>query len=283
VKGWEIDERLESPNTVAIQWFDSRFNEALAEIEDHYNQYRLSEALMSTYKLVWDDFCSWYLEMIKPAYQMPVDSTTYKETRSFFGKILTVVHPFMPFLTEELWHDELFGKRAEQDCCIVSKYPAAGKTDKKLLNDVIAIKDIISEVRNIRNIRILSPRIALPLAIKVNSKINYEAYLNIIFRLANISQVEFVNDQIPGASTFLAGTDEFFVSLEENVDPDAERERLSKEIEYLQGFLASVNTKLSNERFMQNAKKEIVDNELKKKSDAEEKLRILQESLDALE
>jgi len=283
VKGWKIDERLENPNEKAIEWFDNRFNEALSEIEDHYDQYRLSEALMSTYKLVWDDFCSWYLEMIKPSYQMPVDGITYKQTILFFEKILKLVHPFMPFLTEELWHDELFDERSERDCCIVSKYPVEGKADKHLLKDIIAIKEIISEVRNIRNTRALSPKDPLPLAIKVNSKINYETYLNIIFRLANIKQVEFVNDQIPGASTFLAGTDEFFVSLEENIDPDEERKRLLKEINYLLGFLSSVNKKLSNERFVQNAKKEIINNELKKKADAEEKIRILQENLDAIE
>ncbi|HCN83004.1 MAG TPA: valine--tRNA ligase, partial [Sphingobacteriaceae bacterium] len=283
VKGWEVDAALENPNEKAIEWFDNRFNEALAEIEDHYNQYRLSEALMTTYKLVWDDFCAWYLEMIKPAYQMPVDAVTQQRTISFFENILKLIHPFMPFLTEELWHDGLFGSRSELDCCIISKYPVSGELNKSLLKDVDTIKDVISEVRNIRNTRGISPKIALPLAIKINSKINYEAYLNIVFRMANISQAEFVNDQIPGASAFLAGTDEFFVSLEDNIDAEEERARLSKEIEYLQGFLASVNTKLSNERFVNNAKKEIVDNELKKKADAEEKLKILQESLDALE
>jgi valyl-tRNA synthetase len=283
LKGWEVDENLENPNVKAIEWFDNRFNEALAEIEDHYQQYRLSEALMTTYKLVWDDFCAWYLEMIKPAYQTPVDAETLRRTIVYFEKILKLLHPFMPFLTEELWHDALFGNRSDLDCCIVSEYPVPGNIDKALLKDVATIKDVISEVRNIRNLRNISPKIALPLSIKANSKINYDAYLNIIFKMANISQVEFVNDQIPGASAFLAGTDEFFVSLEDNIDADEERERLSKEIDYLHGFLASVNAKLSNERFVNNAKKEIVDNELKKKADAEEKLKILQESLDALE
>ena len=219
---------------------------------------------MATYKLVWDDFCAWYLEMIKPAYQSPVDSITHRQTVLFFEKILKLIHPFMPFLTEELWHDSLFGTRDESDCCIVSEYPAAESIDLLLLKDIAAIKEVITEVRNIRNIRGISPKISLPLAIKVNSAVNYDTYLNIIFRMANISQVEFVNDQIPGASAFLAGTDEFFVSLEDNIDADEERGRLTKEIGYLEGFLASVNAKLSNERFVNNAKKEVVDNEMKK-------------------
>jgi valyl-tRNA synthetase len=282
VKGWEVDDRLENTNEKAIEWFDNRFNEALADIEEQFAQYHLSEALMSTYKLVWDDFCAWYLEMIKPGYQLPIDSATYAKTISFFENILKLVHPFMPFLSEELWHDELFSIRTDKDCCIVAEYPVSGKSDKTLLSDISAVKQVITEIRNIRNTRQLSPKDALPLAIKVSSAINYETYLNIICRLANVNQIEFVNDKVIGASSFLAGTDEFFVSLEENIDVDAERERLQGEIDYLLGFLKSVNAKLSNERFVANAKKEVVDNEMKKKSDAEEKINILQESLDVL-
>ena len=282
VKGWEVDERLKNPNQKAIDWFENRFNEALLEIEGHFDQYRLSEALMSTYKLVWDDFCAWYLEMIKPAYQQPIDAETHQVTTVFFENILKILHPFMPFITEELWHDELFGERTEMECCIVAAYPRPEKTDKTLLLEVETIKQVITEIRNIRNTRQISPKESLPLAVKSNSPINYEKYLNIICRLANVSQVEFVKDKIAGASAFLAGTDEFFVSLEENIDADAERERLSKEITYLDGFLASVNAKLSNERFIANAKKEIVDNELKKKADAEEKIEILRGNLKTL-
>ena len=282
VNGWEIDQSLDNPNKQAIDWFESEFSRALTDIENNYKQYRLSEALMGIYKLVWDDFCSWYLEMVKPAYQQPIDAETYAATLNFFERILKLLHPFMPFITEELWHEEVFGGREEMDCCIVAEYPQSVEIDHQLLKDVEIIKQVISEVRNIRNTKQISPKEALPLHIKVNSAIDYNAYLNVVIKLANISELKFVIDKVPGASVFMAGTDEFFVSLADNIDVDAERERLEKEIEYLRGFLKSVEAKLSNERFVQNAKIEVVDNERRKQEDALSKIRILEESLGAL-
>jgi len=283
VKGWEVDENLENPNQQAINWFENRFNEALTEIEANFKQYRLSEALMATYKLVWDDFCAWYLEMVKPAYQHPIDAATKKVTIQYFEEILKLLHPFMPFLTEELYHDELFGERAEMDCCIVANYPTIGKADETLLKEAELIKELISEIRNVRNTRQISPKDALPLSIKVNSGLDYEKWINSVFKLANISEVELVNDKIAGAASFMVGNDEFFIVLNENVDLDAEKERLTKELEYLQGFLKSVDAKLSNERFVQNAKPEIIANERNKKADAESKIKIITESLEILE
>jgi valyl-tRNA synthetase len=282
VNGWEIDENLPNPNSQAINWFESEFSRALSEIESNYKQYRLSEALMGIYKLVWDDFCSWYLEMVKPAYQQPIDPLTYRATVSFFERILKLLHPFMPFITEELWHEDVFGHRDELDCCIVAPYPVSTSIDQQLMRDIEIIKQVISEVRNIRNIKQISPKEALPLDIKINSSIDYKVYLNMIAKLANISETSFVTDKVAGASVFMAGTDEFFVSLADNIDADAERERLEKEIEYLKGFLKSVDAKLSNERFVQNAKPEVVDNERKKLEDAQSKIRILEDSLQAL-
>ncbi|MFD0940738.1 valine--tRNA ligase [Pedobacter boryungensis] len=283
VKGWEVDENLENPNQQAINWFENRFNEALTEIEANFKQYRLSEALMATYKLVWDDFCAWYLEMVKPAYQHPIDAATKKITTQYFEQILKLLHPFMPFLTEELYHDELFGERAEMDCCIVANYPTIGKVDEQLLKEAELIKELISEIRNVRNTRQISPKDALPLSIKVNSGLDYEKWINNVFKLANISEVELVNDKIAGAASFMVGNDEFFIVLNENVDLDAEKERLTKELEYLQGFLKSVDAKLGNERFVQNAKPEIIANERNKKADAESKIKIITESLAILE
>ncbi len=282
VKGWEVDGNLENPNQQAILWFENRFNEALAEIEDNFKQYRLSEALMACYKLVWDDFCAWYLEMIKPDYQRPIDADTIKATTGFFKKILTLLHPFMPFLTEELWHDELFGHKDEMDCCIVANYPVSKATDAQLLKEVEVIKGLIAEIRNVRNTKQITLKESLPLAIKLNSSLGYEKWLNIVFKLANISQVEFVNDKIPGAVAFLVGNDEFFIHLNESIDVDAERERLSADLVYLEGFLRSVNAKLSNERFVQNAKPDIIQNERNKKADAEGKIKIIEESLAVL-
>lgn len=283
VKGWEVDETLANPNQKAIAWFESRFSEALAEIESNFKQYRLSEALMATYKLVWDDFCAWYLEMIKPQYQHPVDAETKKITIQYFEQILRLLHPFMPFLTEELYHDELFGERAEMDCCIVAEYPVIGQANEALLKEAELVKGLVSEIRNVRNKRQISPKEALPLAIKVNSGLDYKQWENIVFKLANIEQIELVNDKVAGAASFMVGNDEFFISLGGNVDAEAEKERLSKELEYLQGFLKSVDAKLGNERFVQNAKPEIIANERNKKADAESKIAIITESLAALE
>jgi valyl-tRNA synthetase len=168
------------------------------------------------------------------------------------------------------------------DCCIVASYPAAGATDMTLLKEAETMKSLVAEIRSIRNTRQLSPKEALPLAIKVNSSLDYEKWLNIVFKLANISQVEFVNDKIPGAVTFMIGNDEFFIHLNEAIDADAERARLNAELVYLQGFLKSVNAKLGNERFVQNAKPEIIRNERNKQADAEGKIRIIQDSLAAL-
>ncbi|MEN5193568.1 valine--tRNA ligase [Sphingobacterium faecium] len=282
VKGWETTNTpaTEAQKTAA-KWFESKFNATLIEIEDHFNHYRLSDALMSTYKLIWDDFCAWYLELVKPAYQAPIETETFEVVKGFFKRILTLVHPFMPFLSEELWHDELFGQRDVKDCIIVAEYPTVGDIDQKIIKEFTFVQQIISEVRNIRNTKQISPKIALPLAINA-TEIDFTNYQESIIKLANIEQLTFVQEKVIGAVSFLAGKEECYVALEENIDVDAERERITKEIDYLKGFLSSVDKKLSNERFVQNAKPEIIQNEQNKKADAESKMKILAESLASL-
>ncbi|SJN45312.1 valine--tRNA ligase [Sphingobacterium faecium] len=282
VKGWETTNTpaTEAQKTAA-KWFESKFNATLIEIEDHFNNYRLSDALMSTYKLIWDDFCAWYLELVKPAYQAPIETETFEVVKGFFKRILTLVHPFMPFLSEELWHDELFGQRDVKDCIIVAEYPTVGDIDQKIIKEFTFVQQIISEVRNIRNTKQISPKIALPLAINA-TEIDFTNYQESIIKLANIEQLTFVHEKVIGAVSFLAGKEECYVALEENIDVDAERERITKEIDYLKGFLSSVDKKLSNERFVQNAKPEIIQNEQNKKADAESKMKILAESLASL-
>jgi len=282
VKGWEVDDTLANPNTIAIEWFGNRFDQALGQIEDNFAQYRLSEALMDTYKLVWDDFCAWYLEMIKPVYQHPIDRATYTATIQFFENILKVLHPFMPFLTEELWHDELFGERTENDCCIVAQLPIIGEINARLLADVEIVKEVIAAIRNTRKTKQIADKEPLELFVKANSGINYLEYQAIVARLGNISQFSEVADKVNGAISFLASTDEFYVPFKEEIDPVAERARLEKEKDYLLGFLKSVNAKLNNERFMSNAKPEIIEIEKRKKADAEAKLQIIQKALDDL-
>ncbi len=287
LKGWQVDESLTGTNAVAIKWFESRFNQALVQIEDTFAQFRLSEGLITTYKLVWDDFCAWYLEMVKPPYiqgveKQPIDKETYNATVAFFEDILKVLHPFMPFITEELWHDEIFGERADKDCCIVAQLPANGEMDTRLLAEIEAIKQLITEVRNVRNAKQISPKEKLPLSIKANSAIDYTVYSPVIIKLGNIDAMGFTGDKIAGAAGFMVGTDEFFIPLQENIDVEAEKKRLMDELIYLQGFLRSIEAKLSNERFMQNAKAEVVANELKKKTDAELKIAIIKENLKGL-
>lgn len=279
VKGWEVDAQLTNPNQKAILWFGSRFNEALTEIEAHFTQYRLSEALMAMYKLVWDDFCAWYLEMVKPAYQQPIDEQSFTATVGYFEQIIKLLHPIMPFITEELWHDDLFGERSANDCCIVADYPKIATVDAELLKDAEVIKNVVAEIRNIRNQKQISPKEALSLNIKVNSTLNYSNWLPVIYKLANVSQAEMVSEKVNGAAAFMAGKDEFFIPLTQNIDAAAERKRLETDLNYLQGFLKSVDAKLSNERFVQNAKPEIIANERNKKADAEAKIKIIEESL----
>ncbi|MBL4675964.1 MAG: valine--tRNA ligase, partial [Mucilaginibacter sp.] len=287
VKGWEIDNSIEAKNKIAIDWFESRFNQALVEIEENFGQYRLSEALMASYKLVWDDFCSSYLEMVKPPYQadaekQKIDAASYNATVSFFENILKLLHPYMPFLTEELWHDELFGTRGEMDCCIVAQLPAIGEINTQLIAEMEVAQQAIAQIRFTRAKKGLSPKEVFPLAIKVNSSIKYDKYLDVIRHIGNISEITFVAEPVAGATNFIAGTDEFFVTLDIEIDVEAENERLTKERDYLIGFIKSTDAKLSNERFVSNAKPEVVENERKKKADAEAKLKIVEEGLRGL-
>ena len=283
VKSWEInDERASAADLKVAKWFESRFNSVLIEIEDHFDNYRLSDALMATYKLIWDDFCAWYLEWVKPPYQHAISKETFEITKSFFERILTLIHPFMPFISEELWHNELFGERSELDCCIVATFPQSQPLDQGILKEFKQLQSVITEIRNIRNAKQISPKEPLPLFYKEGTTINYEDCEFLISKLANLSELRITKENPNGAISFLVGRDEFFVTINQNVDPEAERERIQKEIEYLNGFLKSVNAKLSNERFVQNAKPDIVLNEKNKKADAEAKLASLMESIESL-
>ena len=289
VKGLRVDPILPNKNTLANEWFESRFNEALKEIENNFQQYKLSDALMATYKLVWDDFCSWYLEMVKPAFvknengegvQDPIDTATYDFMKLQLSKILSLLHPFMPFLTEELWHDEeLFGKRGTSDCCIVSSYPKVGAINNELLQKVEQLKLLISEIRMIRNSKQIAPKVSLPLAMKANTMSYFKETGNVIVKLANLSEFLEVNENPASSISFMVATHEFFVNLGGNVDAAAERKKAIDEIAYLEGFLISVDKKLSNEKFVQNAKPEVIANEQKKRADAETKIALLKKLL----
>lgn len=279
IKGWEIDENLEQPADakIAIDWFESRFNQELETLNDHYSKFRLSDALMSSYKLVWNDFCSWYLEMVKPAYQKPIDRKTLDATVNFLEKILKVLHPFTPFITEEIWDN--MGERSKEDRMIISAWPEAGNVDADLLKGFESAEKVIMEVRRIRNEKQIAPKEKLQLLIKGDQSADFNP---VIAKLANLEKVEATTEAPASAAGFVVKGIEYFVPLEGLVDAGEEKEKLEKELEYTKGFLMSVTKKLSNERFVSGAPEQVVQAEKNKQADAEAKIKALEEQLAVL-
>jgi valyl-tRNA synthetase len=281
VKGWEVDEKLDGKNNkTAIEWFDARFNAALAEIEDHYKKYRLSDALMSVYKLIWDDFCSWYLEMIKPGFEQPIDKVTYETTLNIFEKLMKLVHPFMPFITEEIWHE--IKERKEKDCIIIAAWPKLQPVNENIISEGEIIIEVVSNIRNIRNAKQIVKHVPLDLIIKTANKQVYSKFENIIKKLAAIGNITFNAPDTDGSAGFVVKSDEFFIPLKGEIDPAKEKENMEKELEYTKGFLLSVEKKLSNERFVSGAPAKVLDIEKQKKADAEAKIKALEKSLSQL-
>jgi len=257
-------------------WFESKLNAALIEIEDHFQKFRISDALQAIYKLIWDDFCGQYLEMIKPAYEQPIDAATYEVTIDFLEKLMTLAHPFMPFITEEIWQE--IREREDKASICVAEYPKAGAVDTAILADFERLFEVVSNVRNLRNTKSISPKIELPLAIKTDNVALYQSLESFLQKLANVSAIAFVTEKAAGTSFVIKG-DEFFVDLLGEVDTEAERANAQKELAYIEGFRQSTLAKLANERFVQNAKPELVEKERQKLADAEAKMAALQEIL----
>jgi len=278
VKGWETDNNLTPPqgSEIAVKWFDSKLNITLAEVQDHFTKFRISDALNAVYKLIWDDFCAQYLEMIKPAYEQPIDKVTFEATLEFFDQLMRLAHPFMPFISEEIWQN--IRERKENDSICIAPFPQAKEVDNTLLGDFEILFELVSGIRNLRNAKNLSPKIALPLAIRTDSKERYEVLGSLITKLAHIEAISYVTEEAEGTS-FRVKSDEFFVNLADEIDVETERENLQRELEYTKGFLESVTKKLSNERFVANAKGDIVEKERQKQADAEAKIVTLQEAL----
>ena len=283
IKGWEITEGGQSDiQKTSAAWFESKTNTVLLEIEENFKQFRLSEALMSLYNFIWDDFCSWYLEMIKPEYQKPIDRETLEITERIFRKLMAMLHPFMPFITEEIWA-QLDGKNSEGSDLCVANYPKSSAIDAELLTKVEAAKDIISKIREVRNSKNIKPR--EPLVFKfqnsetAKSLMNTEGVTNLIVKLGILESLETTDSDVDNAVSFVSGTDKYFVVLNQEIDVEAEREKMTKELQHQQGFLKSVHVKLSNERFVANAKPEVVEVERKKQTDALARIKILEEGL----
>jgi valyl-tRNA synthetase len=277
VQGWERSEEKSPEYAIsAIHWFEAKFNEQLAEIEENFDKYRISDALMTTYKLVWDDFCAWYLEIIKPAYGSPIDQYTYNKTVGFFERILKILHPFMPFITEELWHT--IKDRADGEDIIIAKLPKSASFDAKIIADFDIAKEVISGVRNIRNERNIPIKNLLNLCVKEDQTIN-KTFDTSIAKLSGLESFTYENDKLENAFSFVVKSNEYYIPSDGLIDAEEEKVKLSKELIYLEGFLESVMKKLGNERFVQNAKPEVVQVEVNKKEDAENKINIIKEKL----
>jgi valyl-tRNA synthetase len=277
VKGWEIDPNLDgSGNASSIEWFEQRFQQSLSEINEHFEKFRISDALMATYKLVWDDFCAWYLEMIKPAYQQPIDQATYDKTLEIFENILKILHPFMPFITEELWHQ--ISERSVENSLILATWPETKRYDAKITEDAAQVFEVVSQIRNLRASKGMSPKEALDLTIRTQNPGLYSRFESVLIKLANLSSLKF-GDKVEQAMSFVVKADECFIPMGDSIDVEAEKAAIQKELDYTKGFLAGVEKKLSNERFVAGAPAQVLEMERKKQADAEAKIKALEASL----
>ena len=281
VKGWQVADG-EQPEACAIaaKWFEAKLKQTNAEVDDLFSKYRLSEALMAVYKLFWDEFSSWYLEMVKPAYGSPIDTKTYEQTLAFFETLLKMLHPFMPFITEELWQHIYDRKDGESIMRAQLDLAAPSADDDALAAAIENVKLIVSGVRTVRNQKNIPNKDALTL--QVVGKNDFEAYTSVITKMANLSAINVVTEKDATASAFMVGTDEFAVPLGDLIDVAAEIEKQEAQLKHLEGFLAGVKKKLANEKFVAHAPEAVVAMERKKQSDSEEKIAALKESLAAL-
>ena len=279
VKSWDVDESMAQPehSGEAIEWFRNRLNKAMDELDDQYEKFRLSDALMNLYRLFWDEFSSWYLEIVKPAYQQPVDKKTYELTLSFFEQLMELLHPIMPFITEEIW--QLIYEREAGESITVTEMPAKGQYENELLDSFEKVKEIITSVRNIRKDKDIPHKDVLSL--KVNGE-HIAKYDPVVQKLANIDSIEEISEKLENAVTFMVRTTEYYIPVENLLDTDEEIKKLEEELEYTRGFLKSVMKKLDNEKFVQNAPENVVNLERKKKEDAEQKIKTLEERIESL-
>lgn len=282
IKQLETVEGNNADSQLAIDWFNNRFNQVLTEVEDHFSKFRLSDALMSIYKLVYDDLASNLIEMIKPAYEQPIDKTTYDATILIFEKVMKLIHPFMPFISEELWHK--IRERAEKDCVIVSDWPTIESFDKKIIEEFETVTNLVTAVRNARNSKGISGNEPLELLIKCSDKAVFQKYQGLINKMAILSSMEFTDEIVPNSISFMSGTNECFIPIGDavKIDTTEEKASLQKDLEYQKGFLNSVMKKLGNERFVQNAPEKVIEMERKKQADAEAKIKAIEASIKSL-
>jgi valyl-tRNA synthetase len=278
VKMWEgrQSDATQTAAPFAINWFEQRLNQVKAEVEQLYGQFRLSEALKTIYSLIWDDFCSWYLEWVKPGFEQPIDSVTYQKTLDFFGDLMQLLHPFMPFVTEEIYHQL---KTQDVDLC-VRQFKTPAPPDAGTLQQGEWLKQTISALREVRTKNNIKPKD--PIRLHIQSPNNIGALEALLQKQVNAESIAYASEAVPNTINVVIGTSRFYVETEQELDTASQKEQLQKDLEYLKGFLQSVEKKLGNERFVQNAKPEVVDIERRKKADAEEKIKAIEESLSSL-
>ena len=281
VKGWETADIAQPKSAeIAVKWFDAKLKEVNEEMEKQFKEYRISEALMTVYKLFWDEFSSWYLEMVKPAYGQPIDKQSYEATLKFFDALLKMLHPFMPFITEELWQHIYDRKDGESIMREKMEIPAPTAEEKKLAADIENVKQIIAGVRTVRNQKNIAQKEQLTL--QVVGKNDFEAYNDVTLKMANLDKIEVIAEKSADASSFMVGTDEFAVPLGDLIDVAAEIEKAEAQLKHLEGFLMGVRKKLSNENFVAHAPEKVVALERKKESDSVEKIAALKATIEEL-
>jgi valyl-tRNA synthetase len=284
LKSWEVDESLPQSelNIIGDQWFKAKLNETVAKIEDLYAKYKISEVLMTIYRFIWDDFCSWYLEIIKPAYQKPIDQYTLKSAIANFEESIKLMHPFMPFITEEIWH--MLGTRGEDESIMFAEIPTAKEYDKELLSAFDFATEVVNAIRKIRKEKNISFREALVLHIKKNNKEQVDTRFDtMVQKLCNVETLTYVEEKQEGMLSFMCRTTEFYIPFGETIDVEAELERLQNDLKYQKGFLIGVDKKLSNEKFVSGAPAKVVEIEKKKKEDAENKIVLIEEQIKNLQ
>jgi len=277
VSSWEIRE-FEQPESShkAIQWFEAKFNKSLVEINDAFDKFRISEALMYIYKLVWDDFCSWYLEMIKPGYEQPIDAKTIAVTTFYFGELLKIMQTFTPFVSEELWH--LLEKRDEGDDIVVAKWPTVQPINEEILTQFDYMEKVVSQIRTIRKEQNIANKIKLELFIKKNQVID-SRFDSVIQKMGNLSILEYITEKIPQSNSFIVESNEYFIPFGDTINLEGEKEKLKADLKYTNSFLESVRKKLTNEKFMAGAPDQVVIGERKKEADALNKIAVLEEKI----
>ena len=281
IKGWEVSETIPQPESskVAIEWYEAKLQQALAEIEDNFEKYRISDALMGIYKLVWDDFCSWFLEMIKPAYQQPIDKATFDKAIEMLENNMKLLHPFMPFLTEEIWH--LIADRTKEEALIVSTWPEIKPFNAQLIADFENTIEVISGIRTIRKDKNIPFKDTIELKVVNNDKAS--TYFDaIVTKLGNITSLAYVSEKVDGALSFRVKSNEYFIPITGNIDVAAEIAKLTEELNYTKGFLKSVQGKLANEKFVAGAPEKVIEMERKKEADALAKIATIEQSLAGL-